>query len=238
MPVAHLHLLAHLGPAVLDAAHPDAADKVVVIDARAEHLEGGLGVALGALDILQNGLEQRLEVGARHVRAVAGGACPARAEDHRAVQLLIGGAKVHQQQQNLVDDLLDPRVRPVDLVHRDHQREVLLQRLLQHKAGLGHAALGGVHQQQHPVDHLEHPLHLAAEIGVAGGVDDVDLDPVIGAAAVFGQDGDAALPLDVAGIHHPLGHLLIVPESPALLEHLVHQGGLAVVDMRDDGNVS
>ena len=55
---------------------------------------------------------------------------------------------------------------------------------------------------------------------------------------VLGQDGDAPLPLQVAGVHHPVHHLLVLPVDAALLEHLVHQGGLAVVDVGDDGNVS
>ena len=73
---------------------------------------------------------------------------------------------------------------------------------------------------------------------MARSVHDVDLHAVINGGAVLGQNGDAALPLDVAGVHHALGHLLIFPERAALLEHLVHEGGLAVVDVGDDGNVA
>src|SRR5699024_1481089 len=47
-----------------------------------------------------------------------------------------------------------------------------------------------------------------------------------------------ALALDVAGVHHTLGHLLVGTESARLLEHLVHQRGLAVVDVGDDRNVA
>ena len=43
----------------------------------------------------------------------------------------------------------------------------------------GHAALGGIHQQQNAVDHLQHALHLAAKVSVARGVDDVDLDALV-----------------------------------------------------------
>ena len=73
---------------------------------------------------------------------------------------------------------------------------------------------------------------------MAGGVDDVDLDALILTGAVFGQDGDAALALDVAGVHHAVGHLLVGTERAGLLEHLVDQRGLAVVDVGDDGNVA
>ena len=40
---------------------------------------------------------------------------------------------------------------------------------------------------------------------------------------VLGQNGDAALPLDVVGVHHALRHLLVFAEHAALLEHFVHQ---------------
>ena len=238
MPVAHLHILADLQVAVLDAADADAAHKVVVVHAAAQHLEGSLGVALGALHVLQNGVKQGLQVSAGLLPVVAGGAGAAAAEHHGAVQLLVGGAQIHQQKQDLVDDLLDAGVGTVDLVHGDDQAQVLLQSLLQHKAGLGHAALGSVHQQQHAVDHLQHALHLAAKIGVARGVNDVDLNALVGAGAVLCQNGDAALTLDIAAVHHALGHDLIVAESAALTQQGIHQGGLAVVNVSDNGNVA
>ena len=238
VPVAHLHVLAHLDGAVLHAADADAAHKLVVVNAGAQHGHGRFGIAFGALHVLQDRLEQRFQVGAFHIGAVAGGAGAAGAEHHRAVQLLVGSAQVHQKQQDLVDDFLDAGVGTVDLVHGDDQAQVLLQGFLQHKAGLGHAALGGVHQQQHTVHHLQHALDLAAEVGMARGVDQVDLDVVVDAAAVFGQNGDAALTLDIARVHHALGHLLIVAERAALFQHLVDQGGLAVVNVRNDGNIA
>ena len=54
----------------------------------------------------------------------------------------------------------------------------------------------------------------------------------------LGQDGDAALPLQVVAVERALGHLLMLPEGAGLAEQLVDQGGLAVVDMGDDGDVA
>ena len=51
--------------------------------------------------------------------------------------------------------------------------------LLQHETGLRHGAFEGVDQQQHAVGHVEHALHLAAKVGVARGVDDIDFDVFI-----------------------------------------------------------
>ena len=113
-----------------------------------------------------------------------------------------------------------------------------LQGLAQHEAGLGHGPFEGVHQQNHAVHHLEHALHLAAKVRVARGVDDVDLGGAVAHGGVLGQDGDAALALDVAGVHDPILHLLVFAEDARLLEHLLHQGGLAMVYVGDDGDVA
>ena len=110
--------------------------------------------------------------------------------------------------------------------------------LAQHKTGLGHGPLGDVHQQDHAVDHLEDPLHLAAKIGVARRVHDVDLHVLVVDGGVLGQNGDAALPLQIVGVHDPLHRGLVLAVDAALLEHFVHQGGLAVVDVGDNGDVS
>ena len=83
-----------------------------------------------------------------------------------------------------------------------------------------------------------HALDLAAEVGVAGRVDDVDLDALVDDRGVLGHDGDAALALQVVGVHHALGDLLVVAEDVALAEHAVDQGRLAVVDVGDDRDVA
>ena len=55
---------------------------------------------------------------------------------------------------------------------------------------------------------------------------------------VLGQNGNAALALDVAGVHDAFLYHLIFAESTSLLEHLVNQSCLAVVNVRDDGDVA
>src|SRR5690606_38318045 len=91
--------------------------------------------------------------------------------------------------------------------------------------------------------HRQHPLHLAAEIGVARRVDDVDPELLAGGRApadggVLGEDGDAAFLLQVVAVHHPLGQLGAFAQGVRLLEQLVDQGRLAVVDVGDDGDVA
>ena len=135
------------------------------------------------------------------------------------------------------EHLLRARVGAVDLVDDDDGRELGLERLGEDEARLRQRAFGGVDQQQDAVDHLERALDLAAEVGVAGRVDDVDLVAVVVERGVLGEDGDAALALQVVGVHDALGDRLVGAEGAGLAQHGVDQRGLAVVDVGDDGDV-
>ncbi len=107
-----------------------------------------------------------------------------------------------------------------------------------HELGLRQRTLGGVDQHQRAVDHVQDALDLAAEIGVARRVDDVDAGVVPEDRGRLGEDGDAALALQVVGIHRALGDLLVLAEGAGLLQQAVDQRGLAMVDMGDDGDVA
>ena len=86
----------------------------------------------------------------------------------------------------------------------------------EHELGLRHRPLGGVDEQEHAVDHAEDALDLAAEVGVAGGVDDVDPVPLPLDACRLGEDGDAALALEVVRVERPLDRRLVLAERPRL----------------------
>ena len=113
-----------------------------------------------------------------------------------------------------------------------------LQRLGDHELGLRQRAFGGVDQHQRAVHHVEDALDLAAEVGVARRVDDVDARVLPQHRGGLGEDGDAALALEIVGIHRALDLALVVAEDAGLLQQAVDQGGLAVVDVGDDGDVS
>ena len=180
------------------------------------------GFEVGALDALLERGPARLGVGV----------------DDRELDLLLVGVEVEEQLVDLVDHLGDARVGPVDLVHHEDHRQPGLQRLAQHEAGLGQRALGGVDQQQHAVDHRQPALHLAAEVRVAGRVDDVELRVAVPDGRVLGEDRDALLALQVGGVHHPVGHVLVLAEGARLPQHRVHERGLAVIDVGHDGHVA
>jgi hypothetical protein len=104
--------------------------------------------------------------------------------------------------------------------------------------GLRHRAFGAVDQQDDPVDHAEDALHLAAEVGVAWGVDDVDPCAFPLDRSALRQNGDPAFLFQVVGIHRTLFHALVVAEGAGLAEELVDERGLAVVDVGDDRHVA
>jgi hypothetical protein len=107
-----------------------------------------------------------------------------------------------------------------------------------HEARLRHRPFDRIDEQQHAIDHRQHALHLAAEVGVAGRVDDVDVHALVIHRGVLREDGDAALALDVVGVHHALDEMLVSGEGTRLAKELVDQRGLAVVDVGDDGYVA
>jgi hypothetical protein len=126
----------------------------------------------------------------------------------------------------------------VDLVDDHDGRATQRQRFGQHEPRLRHWPVERIDDEQHAVDHAKNALDLSAEIGVAGSVDDVDLGATPMNRSVLRENGDSPLALERVRIHHALLNDLIVAERTGLAEHLVHQRRLAVVDVRDNGDVT
>ena len=96
----------------------------------------------------------------------------------------------------------------------------------------------GIAQQHHAINHAEHALYFAAKIGVAGGVHDVDAQITAGYAGAFGENGNAAFFFQIAGIHDAGVYVLVGAKGAALLEHLVDEGGFAMIHVSNDGDVT
>ncbi len=224
--------------ALVDAADADAADVGAVVEAADLQLQRVFRAAGVGGHVFEHGVEQRGKIGADHAFFQRGPAVQAGGEDDGEVELLFGGAEFVEQVEGGVDDVIGAGAGAVDLVDDDDGFQAQRQRLLGDEAGLRHRAFDGIHQQQHAVDHRQHALHLTAEIGVAGGVDDVDVGALPLDRAVFRQDGDATLFFEIVAVHHALGHFLVLAEGAALAQQLVNHGGLAMVDVGDDGDVA
>ena len=188
--------------------------------------------------MIDHRLEERGQVGSTGSGLPGGPTLPPRRIQEWCVELRVAGLQIHQKLEHLVVNLIRPGVGTVHLVDHDQRQQSEGECLAGHEAGLGHRSLGRVDQQQHAVHHAQNALHLAAEVGVPGRVDDVDLGAPPMDGGVLRKDGDAALPLQRIGVHDAVADDLAFAEHTGLPEHLVDKRGLAVIDVSDDGDVA
>src|SRR5262249_12474107 len=139
---------------------------------------------------------------------------------------------------HFIDNLNRPRIGAIHFVDYHDGLEPHLERLRDHKLSLRQRTFGGVDQYQGAVHHIQDALDLAAEIGVAGSVDDIDGRVLPLHRSRLGKDGNTALAFEIVRIHGTLDHALVLAVSARLLQQPVYQGRLAVVDVRDDGDVA
>jgi hypothetical protein len=165
-------------------------------------------------------------------------AAPCSCIDDRKIELALAGAEAIEQVEGLAHHPVGARLGTIDLVDDDDRREAMHECLLRDEPGLRHRSVDGVHQQQHAVHHGQHPLDFAAEIRVSRRVDDVDAEVAPLDRRVLGEDRDSALALERIRVHHAIGHGLARIKRARLAQQLVDQRGLAVVDVRDDGDVA
>ena len=109
---------------------------------------------------------------------------------------------------------------------------------LENETGLGHRTLGSVNKKDNAINHFKNALHLAAEVGVSGGVDNVDFCAIIINSGVFCEYRYSSFALKVAGVHNPVFNDLVVAENSALFEHLVYECCFAVVNVGNNCHVS
>ena len=90
------------------------------------------------------------------------------------IELIVVGFERKKEIEDLFEGFLRPRVGAIDLVDDDDRLEPELQRLGQHEFGLRHDGFGGIDEEDHAIHHREDALDLAAEIGMARRIHDVD----------------------------------------------------------------
>ena len=144
-----------------------------------------------------------------------------------------------------VFDLLGPLVGlgagQVDLVDDRDQFQIRVDGLVEVGHGLGFDALGGVDHQHGPLAGGQGPADFVVEVHVAGGVDEVQFVNLTVPHVVHrhggGLDGDAPLALQIHVVEGLLARIAFIHDAGAL-QHAVGQGGLAVIDVRDDAEVA
>lgn len=129
----------------------------------------------------------------------------------------------------------------IGLVHliNDHDGfQPQLQCLLQNKPCLRHRPFKSIYQQQDTIGHFQYPLHLSTEIRVTRSIYYVDLMLLILHRGILAEDGNASLPFQIVVIHDQFPCILILPEHLGGMQDLIHQSGLTMVNVSDDGDVS
>ncbi len=159
-------------------------------------MRNGTVLDLRRRDMANDELEQR-----RHAPVLGPGgigchpALLGRAVEDGEIELLLGRVQRREQVEHLVGDLGRAGVGAVDLVNDHDGAKPHFERLRHHEFGLRQRPLGGVDQHQSAVDHIEDALDLAAEIGVAGRIDDIDPRIVPDQRGCLGENGNAPLAL-------------------------------------------
>ena len=95
-----------------------------------------------------------------------------------------------------------------------------------------------IDQNQRSVGHAEDSLDLATEVGVAWRVHDVDLHALVVHRDVLRENCDAAFAFEVIRVEDAILRQLRITELATLLEQRVNKRRLAVVNVRDDGDVA
>ena len=223
---------------MLDAQEREPADVGGGVEVRDQSLERVLRVVGRRRHRRQKRLHERAEIGGELIRREAGSALARVRIDDRELDLRLVRVEVEKELVDLVYDRFGPRVAAIDLVDDEHDGQPRLERLAQDEARLREWPLARVDEEQDAVDHRQSALDLAAEVGVAGRVDDVHLRVADPNGRVLGQDRDPLLALEVHRVHYPLGHVLVGAERAGLPEQRVDERRLPVVDMGDDRDVA
>ncbi len=193
----HGHGHAALDGAALDAADADRPDIARVVEQRHLQLQRTVDIDVRRRAMFHDGFEQGLHVALAHRRFQSREAAQCRGINDGEIQLFVGCAQTIEQVEGLIQHPARPRFVAVDLVD-DHDRpQPMFEGLLRYKTRLRHGAIDRIDEQQHTVDHGEHALDLAAEIGVPRRIDDVDAIVAPGDRGILGENRDAALALQI-----------------------------------------
>ena len=185
----------------MHAAYGDTTRIVGVVQRSDQHLRRTLQL-LGSRDMLQDAVQQRTDVVRRLLPVIAHPSVLGRSVDDGEVQLVFRSVQAEHQVEHHLIHLFGAAVGLVHLVHHHDGLQSYLEGLLQHKARLRHGSLKGIHQQDASVGHVEHALHLAAEVAVSRRIYNVDFRILIVDRHIFGQDGNASFAFQIVVIQH------------------------------------
>src|ERR1022692_4198264 len=232
--------IAQLDFAFVNFSEGDTSEIIAVIQIRDQHLETIARLGAWRRDVLDDGIEERFHRAGDMFEFRLGVTELGRTVNEREIELLIGGVERHEQLKHLVENFFWVRVLAVNFVDDHNRLRAGFERLAQHETRLRLRAVGGVHDQQHAVNHIHDALDFAAEIGVSGSVHDIDVVILVFERGVLGADGDALFLFQVHRVHEAFlrGFVLVGAKGAGLFEEAIHERGLAVVNVCDDRDIS
>ncbi len=212
----YAHGLVFLQSAAVQATDGHSARIGRIVQRRNEQLGRSLQ-GNGLWNVLQHHVHQGLDGIRGLLKVVAHPILLGRTVYAREVELLLRGVQGEHKVKYGFVRRFGIAVWLVDFVDDDDGLEAHLQGLLKHEAGLGHGAFKGVDQQQYAVGHVQNALDLTAKVGVAWGVNDVDLNVLVPNADILGENGDTALTLQIVVVQNQFPRFLVAAEELAVV---------------------
>ena len=130
-------------------------------------------VAVGSADVLKNCVKKRTHIALTNIGIKRGIAVLCRSVNNGEFNLILICAKLDKEVEHLVDNLVGSCAGAVDFVNDNKNLFLEVESLFQNESCLRHTALECVNEKKNAVNHGENSLNLAAEIGMAGGVNNV-----------------------------------------------------------------
>src|SRR5688572_23976624 len=128
------HLLASLDDAVVNPAHTNPADIVVVLDRGDAELKRGIRITGRRGNVFENRFKKRLNTFPRLFEFPGSGAFAAGGVEDGEVESLIIRAQLNEQVKDLIKHLVGPSIGPVNLVNDHDRSKLMLKSFLQNKA--------------------------------------------------------------------------------------------------------
>ncbi len=111
--------------------------------------------------------------------------------------------KGNEKIENLVKHFMRLGIFAINFIDHDDGLRASFEGFAQNETRLRLRAVSGIHDQEHAIDHVHDALNFAAEVGMPGRIDDVDVVILVFESGVFGPDGDALFALEVHRVHDP-----------------------------------
>ncbi|MNS15201.1 hypothetical protein D3C72_468330 [compost metagenome] len=196
-----------------DTANADLADVGRVFQRCDLQLQWCIRIIFARWNVFQDRVEQWFHVAATDVRGQAGIAVQAGCVDDREIELFFGCAQFVEQFKCCVDGPFSACARTINFVQDNDRFQAEGQCLARHETRLWHRAFLCIHQQQYAVNHRQYTFHFTTEVGVAWGINDVDVCAFVLNRAVLRQNRDTTFLFDIVRVHHACINLLVFTES-------------------------